>query len=519
MPANYLEKLKDNVILFGKVVAPNMFSLPSPGFHYDLADIYHNDKIDRVVIEAPRGHAKSTLVAGIFVLHHLMFFPGTKVILLVSRTEGHCIRLLNTIKDILDFSENFREIFGYWGRHSAKAWRDQEIELKDGSLIVARGMNQQIVGLKHKEQRPTLTILDDPEDETNTKTPESMETNLRILLKTILPGRDASKGRLFVIGTPQRAGCMVEVLRGMSGWESRIYDAIVDEQEKKTLWPELWPWEKLMQEKEALEAINRVSIFYSEYRCQIIGDEDQLFKPEYMRYWDGKYFVGENGEAYIEIQELGEPVKEKIEWEVKWTRLSEPEIVPINVFMGVDPASSIKQSADYSCIMPIGVDKEERRFVLPFFKARVSPMALAENIISKFLQYKPKKTTIETIGYQEMIRDYLSSDEVRAKRGIHIPGLEYDDKTTKPRESKSVRLESLEPLFANKKVYLKKGMTDFENELFLYPRTRKSPDMIDAFYYANSKVWTPYHTRDTKHKRGQAKGSNKILDSESWAWS
>lgn len=68
----------------------------------------HNDEIKQVNVIAPRGHAKSSVVAGVYPLFHLMFKPGIKVIVLVSRTQQHAVKLLGTIKDVLDYSKEFR---------------------------------------------------------------------------------------------------------------------------------------------------------------------------------------------------------------------------------------------------------------------------------------------------------------------------------------------------------------------------------------------------------------------------
>lgn len=66
----------------------------------------------------------------------------------------------------------------------------------------------------------------------------------------------------------------------MKGWETRRYQAMSDDG-KNVLWPEMWSKKKLLEEKEDLESIGRVSMFYREYMCQIIGDEDQMFRRRY----------------------------------------------------------------------------------------------------------------------------------------------------------------------------------------------------------------------------------------------
>ena len=474
------EKLKDDIILFGKICFPTMFSIDSPPFHHEIADILVNKENRKVSIIAPRGHAKSSLVACVFPLWHIFTDVGQKFIVLSSKTEGHAVRLLQTIKNALEYSMELRSVYGYWGQHSSRQWTRTEIVLKDDTMIMCRGTGQQVVGLKHGNQRPTLVVLDDPEDMNNTKTSEAMEFNLRWLLQALIPGLDAKKGRIAVIGTPQHQRCMVEMLQQMYDWNALRYKALQDD--NTALWPEMWPADKLKAEKESLDSIGRVSSFYREYQCEIIGDEDQLFKEKYLQYYDGNLkFVDE--EAYME---LGSG---------RW--------IPVNVFMGVDPASSVRKHADYSTIVAVAVDSKNNKYVLPYYQNRATPMKLADDIISYFKRYKPVKTRIESIGYQEMLRDYL---RVRAdEEGLFIPGLEIKET---PRASKSSRLETMQPWFAQNKIYLKKDMDALKDELLMFPRG-KHDDLLDGLYYATKGNYTPNHGVEQEKPRHSQKSYRK----------
>ena len=216
------------MILFGKVTMPNMFSAHSPSFHYTIAESLLNSDNKQINIIAPRGHAKSSIVGGVFPLYHIMFDKGPKLIVLVSRTQDHAVKLLGTIKDILDFSGSFRQLFGYWGMHSARSWAKTEVQLKDGTMIICKGTGQQLRGIKHGNQRPTLIIVDDPEDENNTKTSEAMEGNLRWLLQSAIPSLDPIKGRIAIIGTPIHQRCIVETLKEMKGWLNFLFKPDLD---------------------------------------------------------------------------------------------------------------------------------------------------------------------------------------------------------------------------------------------------------------------------------------------------
>ena len=461
------------MMMFGKVCMPNMFSAESPDFHYDIAKYLSNPNVKQLNIVAPRGHAKSSIVGGIFPLHHLMFGEGQKLIVLVSRTQDHAVKLLGLLKDTMDFSETFRSLFGYWGNHSAKSWSKSEIELKDGSMVICKGTGQQLRGIKVGNQRPTLIIVDDPEDENNTKTAEAMENNLRWLLQSAVPSLDPMKGRIVIIGTPQHQRCLVETLKEMHGWKNLTFKP--DFVNNVSLWEDWWSIEKLLQKKKELESINRLSVFYREYACEIVGDEDQLFKMENIKHYEGKFFQ-KKGKSFLHITSLNGEKCDKI--------------VPINVFTGVDPASSVKRGADYSVIFNLAVDDNENRYALPYYRKHATPLELAEAIVSNFRRFRSEKTRIESVGYQEMLREYVlkrSRDE-----NLFIPGLNIKEN---PRNSKSNRLESVQPIFANNQMHILEKQQDLVNELLLFPRG-KHDDLLDGLYYSNKGSYAPHHSSD-----------------------
>ncbi len=154
-------ELSRDELLFGKIAIPELFTAASAKFHREIADLLIVRKLKKLLFIAPRGHAKSSIVACVHVLFHILFDKGPKFVILVSKTQGHSKKLLRTIRNVLDYGMKFRKIFGYWGQFSMTKDSESEIILRDGTSIVALGTGQQLVGLKHIHQRPTLIILDD----------------------------------------------------------------------------------------------------------------------------------------------------------------------------------------------------------------------------------------------------------------------------------------------------------------------------------------------------------------------
>jgi len=153
--------------------------------------------------------------------------------------------------------------------------------------------------------------------------------------------------------------------------------------------------------------------------------------------------------------------------------------------MGVDPASSVESTADFSAIAVVAIDHEKNYYLIDMFRQRVHPMDLAQVIQSFYNKYNPNTVNIETVGYQEMLRDYFRYNK------IFIPGME---RKNQPRAQKSKRILSYQPLFANGVIFLYQGADDFVDELIQYNSEKRNQqdDQLDAFYYAIKDARPPF---------------------------
>ena len=131
--------------------------------------------------------------------------------------------------------------------------------------------------------------------------------------------------------------------------------------------------------------------------------------------------------------------------------------------------------------MVVGVTDEHDYYVLEYWRQRALPMDCAEEIFKLFKKYKPvKRVNIETIAYQEMLRDYIMRES--KKRGLFLPGIEKGIKGY-TQKKKDRLFEGLQPMFRQKAVHCKKEHTEFIGELMDFPKGAHD-DTIDAFWLA-----------------------------------
>jgi predicted phage terminase large subunit-like protein len=152
----------------------------------------------------------------------------------------------------------------------------------------------------------------------------------------------------------------------------------------------------------------------------------------------------------------------------------------VNIYIGVDPASTLGARNDYSVIMVIGVTSKFDYYVIEYWRQRVLPMDCADEIFKVVKRYNPvKRVNIETIAYQEMLRDYVQKKS--KSEGLFIPGINQGIKGYGNQKKKDRLFEGLQPKFRQGAVHLKKNMHEFIGELLDFPKGSHD-DCIDAFW-------------------------------------
>ena len=116
-----------------------------------------------------------------------------------------------------------------------------------------------------------------------------------------------------------------------------------------------------MQIKEEFESIGNLNGFYQEYMNIAQSPDNAPFKPEWMKLHHYDFEIRNNQPCLIG------KIKE------------DEKIIPIEVYCGVDPASSLSARADYFVIATIGIDYEGNMAISGSYSP--SDLNLKENIV------------------------------------------------------------------------------------------------------------------------------------------
>ena len=475
-----------DLITFGKLFSPQDFlASATPNFHNKVGKLLINKDIQQLALVLPRDHAKSTLAA-CAVLHRFLFATkeNPEFIAWIGEAQDQAIDNLNWI--MTHIYEN-PAIHYYFGDLQGDKWTKSEFTLTNGCRMIAKGTSQRLRGKKQLSTRYTGMILDDFESELNTKTPEGRQQIKNWVTAAVYPAIDFDKnGFLWCNGTVVHYDSFLNgIVREYSNakksgedfsWDVLTYKAILDD--GTPLWPSRWPLKKLEERKQFYIDSGTPAKFYQEYMNQAKSPEDQIFSEEDINegYYKGNARFDEQSDSwYLQFDDNTKKY--------------------INIYIGVDPASSITSYSDYSVIMVIGVTADFDYYVLEYWRKRVLPMECADEIFKIFKRYSPvKRVNIETIAYQEMLRDYVYKRS--KKEGLFIPGIEKGIKGYGNKKKKDRLFEGLQPMFKQGAVHLKKNHHEFIGELLDFPKGSHD-DCIDAFWLS------------TQFARGNPKAGNK----------
>jgi len=452
-----LKKLFHNIALFGRTCFPTALRKATPPFHHEIYNHLRDRSKKRVLIAAPRGTAKSTVTSLLLPLHRIAFKheDDEEFIVIISESQAQSINFLSRIKYHLTHSQRFKDLFGDMGPATAKRWTATDVVTANGVRIVAVGTGQRVRGFIEGDTRPTLIIVDDFESELNAFTQEARAKNRKWMTEAVIPSL-SDEGRIVMIGTVISEDCFLYWAKDSPAWNTLWYSII--NEDGSPIWPERFPEERVTQIKEEYASVGNINGFYQEYMNIAQSPDEAPFKPEWIKLHQYD-FERRQGQPCL-VKETGEGEK----------------IIPIEVYGGVDPASSLSARADFFVLVTIGIDHEGNKYILDLYRKHVSPAEQPDIIIEKFKKFRHRKMKIETVAYQEALRAAVKKRML--EENLYIPGLE---KGVKPRTRKSERLLSLVPMFAKGEFYFRSQDTEAQAEFLSYPKG-KHDDVMDAIW-------------------------------------
>lgn len=485
---------------FARTILPESFFNPLSVFHNYLTGVVEHDQLTgrRKVAGGPRGWGKSTTITEggtLWVVCRNKYIPQAKrykFILIISDTASQAEDRLFTIKTVL--KEN-QDVDTYFPEASGEGplWRRDMIVTKNDICIAVAGMTSSIRGIRYKNRRPDLIILDDPDSLETVNSPticaDMEERFTRDVLKCGHKYTD-----IFVVGTVLGKNALCYKLlnnEAFAAWDGRIFKALEQFPERMDLWD---TYGELLKDRMNVNREDDAAAFYEENKADMdLGGVSNW--PEVYSVMDlmREYYL-EGRRAFL-LEKQNQIVEEEDAYfkPAKYSYYSQAEyenLLRYNplIFIYVDPTGgkSLTKAAtrrsgdsDRFAISVIAKLDNKQFFLVDVVYGQYRQSQQFEQvrkIVEKWDDLaKVHKLTVEDRGdefYITPMRAYLKSHGIRV-----VP------RSVQNSVPKEERIAMLEPYLDNWTIRLpedRRGFKGFYDELEDWPRSAFD-DILDSF--------------------------------------
>lgn len=255
----------------------------------ELAD--HNQMMLEVV--GFRGSAKSTFASMAFILWAALVHPDKyPFIIPTSDTTTQSKMNMSNVKTELDSNWLLKNDFGTFrpgvrfddnpdpDLESDEDWQAQNVLLDNGVRILSRSRGQKVRGLRHRQYRPRLIIIDDAEDREWVKTKENRDKTDQWMRGEVIPARDIQFGRIILIGNWLHEDALMARMKKTGLFKVLEYALFRGD---KVTWRALYPNQQAIDKERVL--MGEIA-YQREMLLRIVPEEGQVITPNDIHYYD-----------------------------------------------------------------------------------------------------------------------------------------------------------------------------------------------------------------------------------------
>ena len=434
---------------------------PTPDFHKILWRLCCSEH-PFVAIAAPRGTAKSTAVTHAYGLAEALF-RNSQFIVVLSRTEIQGVDFLSDIKIELTENEDLRSYF-HVKRLRKDTTTDIEVEFTDGYIcrILTMSVESYKRGLKWRNMRPSLVLMDDTEGDEQVMNQDRREKFARLVDGAIIPSL-SDNGKLRIVGTIMHEDSYLErVMPDPKDENTEITELSMVHMVKGDMWASakfkahpsvddfsilLWP-EKLTEQK--------LQMYRDKYKSRGLLD---VYSQEYLN------DPIDQSVAYFKAEDLLPMEEEDYHKRLRY-------------YAAVDFAISQSRRADYTVIAVVGMDSEGFLYVRDIRRGRWDAKEIVDEMFAVQERYQPEIFTLEGGQIEKALLPAINSEMgTPARNGVYM-----NLNTLPATQDKRARATPFQSRTRAGKVKFDKNASwwdDLEHELLRFPKGIHD-DQVDA---------------------------------------
>jgi predicted phage terminase large subunit-like protein len=433
-----LKRAEADPLYFCRTYLPHYFSHPPAPFHHELIRFMEErgEVVTPTVVAAPREFAKSTVCSFGYVLQQICY-GKRNFIIIGSDTEDLASDLTGYLYMELLYNERLHQDFGELVRANKPL---DDFVTTNNIRVKARGRGQRLRGLKHRQWRPDLIILDDLENDVNVRNPEGVAQILDWVKSAVYPALEAN-GTLMIIGTILRQRSALHLMltspeEPYCNFRRQIYRAL--QKDDSSLWEARHPTNRLHRQKQLMG-----SVAFNREKMNEPTPTSGLFIEEWIHYYHPD-------------------------------SLKDKNLMVVGFF---DPSLEAGGSADYKAVVTVGFAHKELVFYV--LDAFIQKTTLEQTLRAVFNRHRER--TYDHFGVEDNLFQRLllkEFDRMGRELGLLLPV-----KGVTHRLAKETRVAGLSPLLERGFVRFIRGHSDQEKlieQLLYFPSRTLHDDGPDA---------------------------------------
>lgn len=442
---------------FGRAYFPDFCSLPPCEFHHEqyqeMKRIEDKGGGETVIIAAPRESAKSTSWNTIYAANNAVY-GKKRYIVLVSDSSDQAVDDLKQVKTALEENEYILEDFGRL--QGKRIWRTDAILTKNDVLIVAKGSGKKIRGIKHKQYRPDLIILDDIENDENVRSPDQRKHLMNWFNKVVMLA-GSKHTDVVVIGTILHYDSLLNNLLQKTGYRTKKYKAVIEDN-NSPLWIDWQEIYKDLSKSKIEDPITQEALNVKEAREFFEAHKEEMeagsvvIWPEAKDLYYYKRKLIDIGPAAYNSEFQNEPIDPDESWITpddfqyydgpNGTGL--PDLSKCVVKGALDPSMGKNDKSDLSAICTMARDFNGYLYVVESDARRRSPDEQILDIFAKHERFHYHEFYIEDVAFQAYLASNMQKES--AKNGTYVNVVTEP----KPKGDKYSRIKAqLQPMIKN----------------------------------------------------------------------
>jgi hypothetical protein len=432
--------------LYCRTFFPATYRQPFPSYHETVTAALENPAHRYVALKMFRGSAKTTRLRT-FVSKRIAY-GISNTILFVSNAQKHSFYSVRWIRRQVEFNTLWAQTFNL---RPGPLWNDDILQILHGVddyliTVLPLGITGQIRGINLDDYRPDLIVLDDPDNEETTRTPEQREKTSDLIFgalqKSLAPPTENPMAKMVGLQTPLNEFDFISTVSKSPQWH--IVEVSCFNKDNESVWPERLPTAFLREEKREHIRLNKLSLWMREMEVRIVAKETAAFDVTWLRYWD----------------ETGLPpgMRKRI---------------------AIDPASSDNKNADDQVIGVVGFRGRDVYLVEYTAETGEMPDAAANTFLSYLSKHTILTAAVESISYQRILAWYIEKAMRAARKFVLVRQVQ-----DKRRKSDRI-IQALREKAAHGHLFVHSSHTKFIQQFADYrPGVEMHDDVLDMLAIA-----------------------------------